>query len=153
MEYTKTIWKDLPDTSTPITADRLNNLENGVEYLFENGTASLKKLWENEDVGTAFSEQTITLSSDDYDYLVWIYNFGTGASNQLQNSQIVLKGANVFMGISRDFNNHIANFYRCVNYVDDTSFTIGDCSIRYMDRESSIYNIYIIPVAVYGGKF
>lgn len=36
MNYTKTVWKDLPDTSTPITADRLNNLENGVEYLFEN---------------------------------------------------------------------------------------------------------------------
>ena len=35
MEYTKTIWKDLPDTSTPITADRLNNIENGVEHLFE----------------------------------------------------------------------------------------------------------------------
>ena len=38
MEYTKTVWKDLPDTSTPITADKLNNLEDGVEYLFENGT-------------------------------------------------------------------------------------------------------------------
>lgn len=31
MAYTKTVWKDLPDTSTPITADRLNNIENGVE--------------------------------------------------------------------------------------------------------------------------
>jgi hypothetical protein len=39
MEYTKTVWKDLPDTSTPITADRLNNLENGVEYLFENSAS------------------------------------------------------------------------------------------------------------------
>lgn len=37
MEYTKTVWKDLPDTSTPITASRLNNIENGVEYLFQNG--------------------------------------------------------------------------------------------------------------------
>lgn len=36
MNYTKTVWKDLPDTSTPITADRLNNIEDGVEYLFEN---------------------------------------------------------------------------------------------------------------------
>ena len=31
MAYTKTVWQDLPDTSTPITADRLNNIENGVE--------------------------------------------------------------------------------------------------------------------------
>ena len=36
MEYTKTVWKDLPDTSTPITASRLNNIEDGVEYLFQN---------------------------------------------------------------------------------------------------------------------
>ena len=35
MEYTKTVWKGLPDTSTPITADRLNNIEDGVEHLFE----------------------------------------------------------------------------------------------------------------------
>lgn len=37
MEYTKTVWKDLPDTSTPITADKLQNIEDGVEYLFEHG--------------------------------------------------------------------------------------------------------------------
>lgn len=35
MAYTKTVWQDLPDTSTPITADRLNNIEDGIEYLFE----------------------------------------------------------------------------------------------------------------------
>ena len=35
MEYTKTVWKDLPDTSTPNTADKLNNIENGDEQLYE----------------------------------------------------------------------------------------------------------------------
>lgn len=37
MNYTKTEWKDLPDTSTPITSSRLNNMEDGIEYLFEHG--------------------------------------------------------------------------------------------------------------------
>ena len=37
MNYTKTEWKDLPDTTTPITASALNNIEDGVEYLFEHG--------------------------------------------------------------------------------------------------------------------
>ena len=37
MKYTKTEWQNLPDTTTPITADRLNNIENGIEYLFEHG--------------------------------------------------------------------------------------------------------------------
>ena len=30
-DYIKTVWKGLPDTSTPITADRLNNIEDGIE--------------------------------------------------------------------------------------------------------------------------
>lgn len=31
MSYTKTTWQDLPNTSTPITATRLNNMENGIK--------------------------------------------------------------------------------------------------------------------------
>lgn len=31
MAYTKTNWQDLPDTSTPITAARLNNMEDGIK--------------------------------------------------------------------------------------------------------------------------
>ena len=31
MAYTKTNWQDLPNTTTPITATRLNNMESGIE--------------------------------------------------------------------------------------------------------------------------
>ena len=31
MAYSKQTWQDLPDTTTPITASRLNNMENGIE--------------------------------------------------------------------------------------------------------------------------
>jgi microcystin-dependent protein len=40
MNYEKTEWKDLPDTSTPITSSRLNNMEDGIEYLFNNGVGA-----------------------------------------------------------------------------------------------------------------
>jgi len=40
MNYTKTVWKDLPDTSTPITASNLNNIEDGVEWLFQNNNGA-----------------------------------------------------------------------------------------------------------------
>lgn len=33
MAYTKKIWKDYPDTTTPILAEDLNNIENGIETL------------------------------------------------------------------------------------------------------------------------
>jgi len=41
MAYVKTTWQDLPDTTTPITATRLNNIETGVENNDKrlNGTA------------------------------------------------------------------------------------------------------------------
>ena len=31
MSYTKQTWTDFPDTSSPITADRLNHMENGID--------------------------------------------------------------------------------------------------------------------------
>ena len=132
MEYTKTNWKDLPDTSTPITADRLNNLENGVEYLFENGTMPLKKLWENENVESSFSQEIIRLSSDDYDYLIWVYRLGTpnNTSNKnFQKSQFVLKGAGVLMDAaweaSRETNiTYVADYARIGKYVQDTIYGI-----------------------------
>lgn len=31
--YTKTVWQDLPNTTTPVNATNLNNIENGIENL------------------------------------------------------------------------------------------------------------------------
>ena len=33
MAYTKTVWKDYPDTTTKMTAQKLNNIEDGIEAL------------------------------------------------------------------------------------------------------------------------
>lgn len=33
MAYTKTVWKDYPDTTTKMTAQKLNNIEDGIEDL------------------------------------------------------------------------------------------------------------------------
>lgn len=35
--YTKQIWYDYPNTSTPITAERLNHMEDGIEGAWEHG--------------------------------------------------------------------------------------------------------------------
>jgi hypothetical protein len=34
--YTKTVWEDLPSTDTPITANNLNNIEDGIEEVHNN---------------------------------------------------------------------------------------------------------------------
>ena len=33
MAYTKQTWENLPSTNTPITADRLNHIEDGIKLL------------------------------------------------------------------------------------------------------------------------
>lgn len=86
--YTKTVWQDLPNTTTPVNATNLNNIENGIETIDNNvsainnnigyltdletsDTSSLvdainstvpKVLWQNNNTTTNFAAQTITLS-------------------------------------------------------------------------------------------
>lgn len=48
MAYTKKTWKDYPDTSTQITADDLNNIEDGIEALdtsLSGGWISANETW------------------------------------------------------------------------------------------------------------
>lgn len=119
---------------------------------------TLKKLWENTNTTTSFSPQTITLSSEDYDYLVWIYRFHTASNNNIQKSQLVLKGAGVIMDVAWDFSPGggsytVADYHRKVQYTNDTTYSSEDCNIKYNNTQDAQDNNFIIPVAVYGGKF
>ncbi len=124
--------------------------------------ASLTKLWENPNPLIDFSTQTITLSSDDYDYLIWFYNEGTmnTASKNKVTSQISLKGYGTILdGIgdehaSGNNNYYIAVFRRNITRTNDTTFDIANCSYKFGTNTS--WNSTagrLIPVAVYGGKF
>lgn len=42
--YDKQLWKDYPDTSTPITADRLNHMEDGIAEAAKNGGGESDKV-------------------------------------------------------------------------------------------------------------
>lgn len=174
MTYKKTVWKDLPDTTTPITADRLNNIEDGVEYLFENGEVSselpigsevdfdgqisdipakwqmtnslMKTLWENSTPTQEISQTTnITLSSSDYDILEIYYIQGTN-NQDLMYSIKILKGNSTRMRISTSDG---ANIYRGISYISDTSYRID---LPFSDV--SLSNIYsmVIPVKIIGYK-
>lgn len=149
MEYTKTVWKDLPDTSTPITADRLNNLENGVEYLFENGigggdnlpvgvemdfdgtsqdiptgwqeiTNSVQILWTNSNPTSDFSSQTITLSSSDYDFLEIFFCSNVQSINKTFEIRKTIKNYDVTLSVVVQN----ANTYRIVRFTDATHLAV-----------------------------
>ena len=42
--YEKQLWKDYPDTTTPITADRLNHMEDGISEAAKNGGGESDKI-------------------------------------------------------------------------------------------------------------
>lgn len=77
MSYNKTTWEDLPSTNTPITAQRLNNMENGIETnsILVEGIKS-KVMWRNPNPTSAFAGNTsnpIFLEDFDYDFLDFYY--------------------------------------------------------------------------------
>ena len=116
----------------------------------------LKKLWENNSPASSFASQTIGLSSSDYDYLIFIYKMHTGSNRQ--KSQMILKGADCLMDLAWDYGvggtYYIGEYYRNATRTNDTTYAINDCYVRYNSGTTgTTNNNYIIPMAVYGGKF
>lgn len=180
MTYTKTVWKDLPDTTTPITADRLNNIEDGVEYLFENGTGggdnlpvgveidfggqasdiptgwqqitSEQILWSNSNPTGDFASQTITLSSSDYDVL-GIYYYDYKVSKNMYYTQC-LKGASFALNSQLFESGNYFIVSRVFSRTSDTSFTVDNAVGISASSPSTtaLHNDQVIPVKIVGYK-
>ena len=134
-------------------SQQISDLSNNVNTLMSN---RLTKLWENQNPASAFSSQTITLSSDNYDYLIWFYGFYWG--NLFQKSSISLKSKKISLDFSRDYGvtgtYYSGNFWRNAETSDYLNFQITDCFIKYGNNTGDLTNnAYLIPIAVYGGKF
>jgi len=174
MEYTKTVWKDLPDTSTPITASRLNNIEDGVEYLFENGTGggdnlpvgvemdfdgtsqdiptgwqeitnSVQILWTNSNPNSNFAEQTIILASGDYDFYEIYCVYNNTNGSHYANGFKTIKGKGLI--ISEHGYGTDLSIRRKVDYTDATHLLISSAY-----GGENIDNGYLVPLYVIGYK-
>lgn len=148
--------------TTKLSASNLaqmeDNTENFVNEVKEEilNTSRLIKLWENSDVSSSFSSQTITLSSDDYDYLIWIFDYYR--SGNMVVSFISIKGQGLYPNYAGDYGvsgtYYVSSYLRTVTYNSDTSFEIGTCYCRYGNNTGRYTeNGRLIPVAIYGGKF
>jgi len=107
-------------------------------------------LWTNSAPTSAFSSQTVTLSSNDYDMLEIYYK--KDPSSYVVASVKILKGQSTILSI-----NHIStNLYhrnRVMTYVSDTSYTF-DNGIQIPTNGSSLdHNAqYVIPLYIIGYK-
>ncbi len=113
----------------------------------------MKKLWENPAPTASFASQTITLNSADYDYLLWIYTNGSIFSVIQQQSEIIIKGANVGMTYPITTSDTTLGIYnRSAVRNSDTSYTVNDCYIQSSGSTRTVNNSLLIPIAVYGIK-
>lgn len=155
------VLSNLLGNNTKINASEIALLNDGeVEKLDDRlKSMGLKKLWENPSPTSTFGSQNITLLSDDYDYLIWIYKFHRASNNNNQKSQFTLKGAGSIMDIAFDYSPgggtyYIGEYYRTAKYISDKSFQISDDYVRYNSGTTiETNNDFNIPVAIYGSKF
>lgn len=97
-----------------------------------------KILWQNNNPSSSFTSQNITLSSDDYDVLVWYFKGFN--NNNWQNTTQVIKGGNarlIYMAGTE-------LWYRNCEYLNDTTYSIHN--------ESTGNNTRSIPLYVIGYK-
>ena len=168
MNYTKTEWKDLPDTTTPITASALNNIEDGVEYLFEHGAGdslpvgteidfdgtsqdiptgwtqvspTQQILWTNPDPTQAIVQDTnITLSSSNYDVLEIFFQQRTYQNFATYSIKFLKSSSGTRCYIpSTD-----GNIYRIITKNSDTSLTIGTIIGSKNDDATLVIPLYVV---------
>lgn len=108
-----------------------------------------KILWTNPNPMSEFASQTITLNSNDYDYLEFIFKSDYDDSTKAIISGRTIKGYGV-----RTSYTSITSFKfwsRQINYNSETNYDIDDCMVI-TSNSSSVSNKNLIPLYVIGYK-
>ncbi len=95
-------------------------------------------LWTNPSPTSNFASQNITLSSSDYDMLLWIIS--TGTSNSQYISFYTIKGKGVYA--SWVYNSTF--LAREINYSTDTQYAVGDNKTNGTTNNASTIPQYVI---------
>ena len=164
MAYNKTNWENLPSTNTPVSASNLNKIENGIydnslkadqvgdltqltttekstlvgainETNTEIGNITGTILWTNSSPTSAFSSQTITLSSNDFDIYEVFYYISTENIQVLTSKSIKGHGTRLMIPSTN-------MEYRTMTSNSDTSYTFN------VPSNSS----FAVPIYVIGYK-
>lgn len=121
------------------------------ETNIDNLTGSI--LWTNPNITTPFENQTITLSSSDYDVLEVFYIDYTQDNRVM--SQRFIKGRNSVLSALFTIGNTIYMGDRVISYTTDTSLLIGNCR-KIIDNNvivtPTIENKWVVPQYVIGYK-
>ena len=129
--------------------------DNGYEEFYNEEEHSSKILWSNPETTSAFNAQTITLSSDEYDYLEVFYK--DYMTNNLVMSERFFKGYGTTINFAGKRvladKTYVGNFIRNIVYVNDTTFDVSSASyIKDGDTTITTDDRYNIPIYIIGHK-
>lgn len=108
---------------------------------------SKSTLWENSSPTSAFTAQTITLSSSDYDYIM-LYYARTPASRNEAFCIVLEKNKDTELLYSDFFNSEVRAWSRSAIIRNGTSVTFGECLIN-----GSANNSGLVPQKIIGCKY
>ena len=113
-----------------------------------------KLLWSNPNPTSAFAAQNITLASDEYDFLLFMYKYGASDTDPYINSEIVKKGSGIIFSkaVTASSESYTIVRQRTAKYVDNKTYNILACYTQYSNAARTTTNGYLIPIAVYGFK-
>lgn len=106
-------------------------------------------LWENPNPTANFSSQTITLSSDDYDYLELYYRYDT--THRIVSTMKTVKGYECRMFMMAGTSSGLEAYYRDLTRRTSTTFFISNCFKAVATTESET-TANIIPIKIVGYK-
>lgn len=109
---------------------------------YEKATSEI--LWQNSNPNTSFASQDITLSSSDYDELIWIFDTYVGSGLNITCNS--LKGFGVRATASNSSGS--STLVRSINRSSDTTFTVGDGY-----NSNAVDNNSMIPRCVIAKKY
>ena len=122
--------------------DLINENKESIEKL------KLKLLWTNQNPTDEMSANVnINLLNDDYDMLIWIFDYNINVSPHYYNSSICLKGQNTRLcGLIANATDNTAT--RNVDYSSNTKYIAGAGMLKTVEQ-----NRRCVPLKCYGLKF
>ena len=153
--YEKQLWKDYPDTTTPVTAERLNHMEDGIKGLSDaqvsievvdslDGDSTTnapsvravneefikvkgKISWRNSNPKDGMgNDTTITLSNDDYDFIEVIFLTYPSRKTYSSNKVFNVDGAGEINALF-NYNGILFGGSRYFTFVDKTHLKFETC--------------------------
>lgn len=116
------------------------------------GQMRTKILWTNPNPTSSFASQTITISSNDYDYLVLIPTHNI--SNQIKAPACIMPkgtGGRIVSADASSSSTYIPMVMaRDVTRVSDTQFTISNCRYNYGSTYTETRNDLLVPYQIIG---